>query len=169
LGATPEQQQESDAMKHNAALLFVACISFYVNADSLLIRQYDSLRQYENEVSRSKYLTVSGGILFGASYGLALLLTPVLASSPHKMDQDVSKVLWIPFAGPVVADIVDGMDEPVFTVLCIGWSLTELLGAGLWASGIKSKRKLHKNKPVLSLCPEVILGRYSGIELSGSF
>ena len=112
-------------------------------------------------------LVISGACLFGTSYGLALVLAPILASSHNEMDKKVSNVLWIPFAGPIAADAVDGINEPAITLVCVFWSIAEVTGAILLTTGLVGK-KSSEQKTVgrLSFHPMLIHGNNPGFELS---
>ena len=115
-------------------------------------------------------MAISGGCLFGISYGLALIVTPILSSSDHSMDQRVSEVLWIPFAGPIVADVVDGIEQPAFTFVCVSWSLAETIGAILLIRGlIGDKRMVHQNNRRFKIYPMFAHGRCPGIEIIVAF
>jgi hypothetical protein len=154
-------------MKKCAVFLFLLSLSFSLRADSLdVMHKIDSSRNYDNELLKSKILTVSGGVLFGGSYGVALLAAVILAFSPYETDHRVSRVLWIPLAGPIAADCVDGINEPLFSLVCAGWSAAELAGAVLLASGIKCKITIKHKKYSLLFHPELIQNRYPGIGLS---
>ena len=146
-------------------MLPVLLFAFYSGGDTLSLHQLDSLIKHKNAVFNAKITMAVGGVAFGCSYGLALALTPILASSSAEMDRDVSRVLWIPFAGPVAADVVDGMDIPAFTVVCLGWSLTEVLGASLLTYGIVKRRQLNRKKYSFIVHPDLIQDRYPGLSL----
>jgi hypothetical protein len=106
-------------------------------------------------------MAVSGGCMFGISWGLALVVTPLLATSSSDMDQRVADVLWIPIAGPIVADVVDGMDDPAATFVCVTWSVCETIGAILLTRGIIGDKK--KGRVVVA--PKLLLGKGCGMEM----
>lgn len=154
-------------MKCKSVLLFMVILpSFLYAIDAGEQHKIDSMINYDHLVLMQKVCTISGGILLGGSLGLAAVLSPILASSPYETDHRVAKVLWIPIVGPIAADAVDGIDSPIITLMCVGWSATELVGAILLTSGILRKKALDKNKKTISVHPALIQGRCIGIELS---
>lgn len=157
-------------MKVKILIATILFISFGGQAEESTKTTADSLRNNEQVRVVRKGMAISGGCLFGISYGLALIVTPILASSEHAMDQRVSEVLWIPFAGPIVADVVDGIEEPAFTFVCVSWSLAETIGAILLIRGlVGDKHKKQWEDGRFKIYPKLAQGRYLGIEISLAF
>jgi len=159
------------AMKINSLMIIVLFAALHAHAqiDTLPIDTLNSGAVNSAKPVRVKRtgLVVSGACLFGTSYGLALILSPILASSPHTMDKKVSNVLWIPFAGPIAADVVDGMDEPAFTLVCAFWSIAEVTGAILLTAGLVGKKSSEQTTSSrLSFHPMLAQGKYPGFKMS---
>ena len=113
---------------------------------------------------RSAFKTV-GITMFSISYGLALTVDLILPFSDNETDHRVAKVLWIPVAGPIAADIADGIEEPMFTFVCVAWSAAEALGVIFTATGIAKERQQRKGHEV-SLLPILRHGNMPGVVCS---
>ncbi len=73
-----------------------------------------------------KGLVIGGSITFGISWGLAVLVSSSITNASDCSDcGKVSRVLWIPVAGPIIADAVDNSSAAQEHVLLTGWSLIQ--------------------------------------------
>ena len=121
----------------------------------------------------NKGLVIGGSITFGVSWGLALLATAV-ASDAHNCTDcgKVSHVLWIPVAGPVIADAVDDSSSSFEHVFLGGWSLVQAAGIAMFIVGLVGHdvpAYQAKAEPVqLHLVPSVGRNR-TGLALAGNF
>jgi len=115
-------------------------------------------------------LAIAGGITFAASWGLAALMSIILAGTDDCSDCDeVSKVLWIPIAGPLIADQMDDTEgNEGFTTLMALWSVVQVTGATLFTIGMIGKRP---DPPPAAAHWQVtpLFGRLKGLGVSGSF
>jgi hypothetical protein len=114
-------------------------------------------------------LAIAGGITFAASWGLAALMSIILAGADDCSDCDeVSKVMWIPIAGPLIADQVDDSeDNEGLTTLMALWSITQVAGATLFTIGMIGKRPDPQQSVHWQVTP--LFGRLNGFGVSGSF
>jgi hypothetical protein len=120
-------------------------------------------------------LIVGGAITFGISWGIAAfasyfaLYVGNTESNPCVYTcHDTGVVLWIPIAGPIVAEARDpGSGGRAFA---IGWSVVQLAGATMLALGIvghevPARRRVAQDRPTFHLAP--LLARdASGITLA---
>lgn len=110
-------------------------------------------------------MKTTGIIMTSVSYGLALLVDIILNFSDNPMDERVARVLWIPLAGPIAADVADQWDNPASTIVCLGWSITETVGVILTVTGaVKEKRE--KKLYNLRVAPTALPGGKPGIVVS---
>ena len=89
-------------------------------------------------------LKTSGIITTAISHGFAATTSIILTFSDYETDHRVAGVLWIPFAGPIAADVVDGADDPGETLMCTMWSAAEVVGVIFVAAGRMRERNEQK-------------------------
>ena len=119
--------------------------------ESVLWNSPDDADAKPHESSSRSGVKTCGIIMTSISYGLALTTSIVLNFSDHAMDKRVAKVLWIPLAGPIAADVVDGLDDPSFTLVCAMWSIVEVTGFACIIGGSvqEHKRRAVRLRPAL--------------------
>ena len=120
-----------------------------------------------------KGLVVGGSITFGVSWGLAVVVSAAIADAQDCSDcGKVSKVLWIPVAGPVIADAVDNSSASQEHFFLGAWALTQAAGIAMFIVGIVGHdvpAYEAKAEPVrLHLVPTVGRNR-TGLALAGNF
>ncbi len=144
-------------MKKVIIFIIILTLSAYADSNKSYIQlEEDTTTTRE----RRQGMVISGGCMLGVSYGLALIVTPILASSTGSMDQRVAKVLWIPFAGPLIAGIVDGLEEPVFNFATVSWTMVETIGGILLIRGLVGDKTRGGKR--ISLYPVFKEGRITG-------
>jgi hypothetical protein len=95
---------------------------------------------------------VTGSVLFGVSYGLALY---VAVASSNFSGASTGSYFAIPVIGPIVADVVDPPQSKIsgfINFLCIGWTAAQSVGLYLLIKGIVVKH----SKTEISSSPVMI-------------
>jgi hypothetical protein len=87
-------------------------------------------------------LLIAGIITFGASWGLAVLASASLKDTSNSsntcttpMCQDAADVLWVPIAGPILAQNADPGDGSGWPLIVM-WSLAQAAGAAMAVIGL---------------------------------
>jgi hypothetical protein len=114
-----------------------------------------------------------GAIGFGVAWGLAIggsILTAVVKDDCVDCGA-VSQVLWIPFAGPILADVVDASRDDFFTTAMICWSVVQVGAAAVLIWGLVERARLHDSddgdEAAWRLQP--LVGQVGGLALSRRF
>lgn len=152
--------------------LCLLILLFSMQAEEIAPNLQTDLNTDENTVRvPHKGMIITGSCLFGTSYVLALITTIGSGASNFESDKKVAKVMWIPFAGPIISDAVDGIDDiALITVGNYLWSFAEIAGALLITGGIIGKKQvLQQSKRKFKMYPKLVQGKYPGIEMSVSF
>jgi len=93
--------------------------------------------------------------MFGVSWGFAVVFAIAAPNLDGCSDCDkIAPVLWIPFAGPILAEFVDETPgvSPAF-ILNAAWSGAQIVGAFLLIKGNIGKKNLSSREGSLSLEP----------------
>jgi hypothetical protein len=102
-------------------------------------------------------LVIGGAVTFGVSWGLAASISFLASDCSTCSDKDMTDVLWIPIAGPVLAGARDSGSND--TAVWIMWSVAQLAGATMFVIGVMGhdvttyKRVAGRNGPTLQLSP----------------
>jgi len=119
---------------------------------------------------RRKGLLVGGGVMFGVSYGIAVL-TAAAGDDAAKYHDGKNELaaMWIPVAGPFIQAL--DTESTSGKVFLIGFGATELIGAAMLYVGLTStKRMFVRNDLVGSMKVTPMAGPGStGVALSGRF
>ncbi len=83
-----------------------------------------------------------GAIAFGASWGIGIAGSIFAAAIKDNCTDcgEVAKVLWVPFAGPILGDVVDISDSAEYTAAMVSWSAIQLCAAGLLIWGVVKRQ-----------------------------
>jgi hypothetical protein len=132
----------------------------------------DSLNTSDSYVRQPiKWQTITGACLFGTSWGIALVASLAMANADHCSDcNKVAPVLWIPFAGPLIAEFVDDTPgaSPAFALNLI-WSLSEALGGYFLISGMIGRKTRVEMEEKVSLLPAIFPNHGYGLKLQYNF
>jgi hypothetical protein len=113
-------------------------------------------------------LVVAGALAFGVTWGIAVLVSAVLLDTSDGNDtgcagtcHDRAAVLWIPVAGPTIADRRDPSREEAGHRTSLLWSAAQLAGVTMLAVGLYGHEvpvRRVAERPTLQLLPMLARG-----------
>lgn len=139
-------------------------------ADLPRVRGAEEAPPRPGERRRIRGLVIGGAITFGVTWGIAVMASAVLSGSSDCSDcDDVTPVLWIPLAGPLIADAVDSTDDGGVTVMMALWTLAQTAGATMLVIGLIGRKTPESQESTRGWHLAPLVGQVNGIGLSTTF
>jgi hypothetical protein len=139
-------------------------------ADLSRVRGPDEVPPRPGERRRIRGLVIGGAITFGVTWGIAVVSSIGLSSADGCSDCDeVTPVLWIPLAGPLIADAVDSTDSDTETFVMALWTVAQTAGATMLVIGLIGRKTPESQESTSGWHLTPLVGQVNGIGLSTTF
>jgi len=139
-------------------------------ADLSRVRRPDEVPPRPGERQRIRGLVIGGAITFGITWGIAVMSSIGLSAADNCSDCDeVTPVLWIPLAGPLIADAVDSTDSDTETFVMALWTLAQTAGATMLVIGLIGRKTPESKESTSGWHLTPLVGQVNGVGLSATF